>query len=167
MYRGVQTTETSKTTSRTIVPEIESHCSSWHMASISSELQTMLPKSKIRSFLKQDISENSNNQREIFKVANTLLYRNKSNKLPSFTNPTDLANSFLEYFHSKIENILNTTTTCKCTTWWYPPAGTTTRSDIWRSEEGDYADQQQMLSSWSCSHNITQTCAGLCSDVTD
>ena len=57
------------------------------------------------TYYQQKIAENSGNQKELFKVVNTLLHKKKDNRLPTFTDPSALANKFLEFFQTKIDNI--------------------------------------------------------------
>ena len=57
------------------------------------------------TYYQQKIAENSGNQKELFKVVNTLLHKKKDNRLPIFTDLSALANKFLEFFQTKIDNI--------------------------------------------------------------
>ena len=50
--------------------------------------------------------EETNDQKTLFRIANTLLHKNRNkNDLPTHDNSLELANSFAEYFSAKIANI--------------------------------------------------------------
>ena len=51
------------------------------------------------------IQENKGNQKELFRVANGLLHRNKSKPLPTHVDAKELADDFADYFSNKISNI--------------------------------------------------------------
>jgi len=56
-------------------------------------------------YFRDKINENSKNQKELFKITNSLLHRKKDTSLPSHIDPSALAKSFAEYFEEKIDNI--------------------------------------------------------------
>ena len=62
---------------------------------------------KRRTFYQNSISNSANSQKELYKVTNSLLDRNKKSVLPHTENPTSLANKFNNFFIEKIENIRN------------------------------------------------------------
>ena len=51
------------------------------------------------------IEENSTNQKELFKISNTLLNRNKSQPLPTHNDAKELADNFANFFSDKISQI--------------------------------------------------------------
>ena len=56
-------------------------------------------------YYNKKIDETKKNSQELFKLANSLLYRTKDSTLPSHTSEKDLADSFGTYFCQKIEKI--------------------------------------------------------------
>ena len=51
------------------------------------------------------IDKCNNSHKELFQICKNLLDQSKCNKLPSYTNPDSMANTFNEYFLTKIEKI--------------------------------------------------------------
>lgn len=66
-----------------------------------------LSKEKRRSFYHNSISQASNSQKELFKITNNLLDKDKQSVLPYSENPEHLANQFNNFFIEKIEKIRN------------------------------------------------------------
>jgi len=61
-------------------------------------------------FLQKQISDCNKNQKELFKITNFLLHKEKKSLLPSHTDPKQLANSFVNFFDAKIQKIRETFT---------------------------------------------------------
>ena len=57
------------------------------------------------AFYKTSIENCNNSHKELFKICNNLQDKSKSTKLPSFTDPLAMANTFNDYFIGKIDNI--------------------------------------------------------------
>jgi hypothetical protein len=57
------------------------------------------------SYMCEKIHESKGNQKQLFKIANDLLYRKKARPLPSHTDPEVLANDFADFFSNKISKI--------------------------------------------------------------
>ena len=70
-----------------------------------------LSKEKRRTFHQNNIRNSANSQKELYKVTNNLLDRNKKSDLPHNENPRSLADKFNNFFIEKIENIHNKLTT--------------------------------------------------------
>lgn len=51
------------------------------------------------------ISENVGDSRKLFRAINGVMLRKKSNPMPDYKNPGDMANQFSDFFTSKIDNI--------------------------------------------------------------
>ena len=66
-----------------------------------------LSKEKRRTFFQNAISCSANSQKELSKLANNLLDRDKKSVLPYTENPLQLTNKFNNFFIQKIENIRN------------------------------------------------------------
>ena len=56
-------------------------------------------------FFQSKIVDCQGNQKSLFKIVNSLLHRTKDTSLPSYTNPSTLANEFANFFKTKIDNI--------------------------------------------------------------
>ena len=66
-----------------------------------------LSKEKRSNFYQNVIDQSSNSQKELYKITNDLLDRNKQSVLPYSENPEQLANNFNNFFVEKIEKIRN------------------------------------------------------------
>jgi exonuclease III len=69
-----------------------------------SRVTELCKKAKSHYFCEK-ISECGKDQKKLFNITNHLLKRGKTSCLPSYTDPTDLANQIAEYFTSKIKKI--------------------------------------------------------------
>ena len=58
-----------------------------------------------KEFYQSQIAQHQGNQKELYKIANKLLYRTKDKSLPDEDNPEILANRFVNFFADKIKNI--------------------------------------------------------------
>ena len=65
----------------------------------------LLAKQKRRDYYQNKISSSNNSQRELFKICNSLLDTNQQSVIPYSENYNLLANSFNDYFVTKIDNI--------------------------------------------------------------
>ena len=65
----------------------------------------LLAKQKRRDYYQNEIKSSKNSQRELFKICNSLLDTNQQSLIPYSENYNLLANSFNDYFVTKIENI--------------------------------------------------------------
>ena len=54
-------------------------------------------------YQQEKINDCGNDQRLMFKIANTLLDRKKDTRLPAHTNTKQLAEQFVQYFKTKVE----------------------------------------------------------------
>ena len=60
------------------------------------------------NFYLNKIRDCNKNQKDLFKIVNSLLHRKKDKRLPSFTDAFSLANSFSFFFKTKIDKIRET-----------------------------------------------------------
>ena len=74
------------------------------------ELCAQMSKRKQQEYYTKLINESNNDQKTLFKIANTILNKKNNRILPNHTNPIDLANEFNNYYIDKIDKIRETIT---------------------------------------------------------
>jgi hypothetical protein len=61
-----------------------------------------------RDYFCSKLKDSNSDQKQLYSIANTLLHRTKTRKLPTFTEPETMAERFADYFNDKIQKIRDT-----------------------------------------------------------